>query len=236
MLLLVYAFTGFEMAVVPAGEIRDVQRILPRAILTGIMIIAVIYILIQVVSVGTLSQLASSERPLADAALMFLGPYGAAFLSAGVVVSVLANLNIVLLAAARLPFAMALRGELPAFLGRTHAEFATPHWSTLVTAGVVLGLTISGSFIYGVAVSTVARLIIYGGTCLALPVLRGRPSAPVQMFTVPGGTAISVLALVVTTWLLANSSLREATHTGIAAVLGLGAYAVCSRRGAKSHR
>jgi amino acid transporter len=229
MLLLVYAFTGFEMAVVPAGEIKDVQRVLPRAIVTAIAIIAIIYVLIQVVSVGTFPQLASSERPLADAATLFLGQFGAAMISAGVVVSIVANLNIVLLSAARLPYAMASRGELPTSLGRTHPDFHTPHWSTVVTAAVVLGLTLSGSFIYGVTVSTVARLIIYGGTCLALPVLRSRSSARPKTFSVPGGTAISVAALLLTAWLLANSSLREALHTAVAAAFGLAAYAISPR-------
>src|SRR5215475_1009748 len=75
-LLLVYAFTGFEMAIIPAGETRDPQRNLPFAILTSLALVAVVYILIQVVCVGTLPELAASKRPLADASERFLGVAG----------------------------------------------------------------------------------------------------------------------------------------------------------------
>jgi amino acid transporter len=85
-LLLVYAFTGFEMATIPAGEIRDPQRSLPRALLIAIVVVAVLYILIQVVCVGTLPGLAQSQKPLADAGSQFLGAAGGAIISAGAVV------------------------------------------------------------------------------------------------------------------------------------------------------
>ncbi len=229
-LLLVYAFTGFEMAVVPSGEVKDVRRVLPVAILTAIAIIASIYILIQIVCIGTLPQLATSQRPLADAGILFLGPYGAAIISAGVIVSILGNLNITLLSAARLPYAMGARGELPRFLGHTHPEFRTPHYSTLATAAVVLVVALSGSFLYGVTVSTLARLLIYGGTCAALPVLRTRRSAPPRMFAAPAGWLVACMAVVLSLWLLAHSSLREAEHTAIAAGIGLTAYLLSTRR------
>ena len=64
MLLLVYTYTGFEIAVIPAGEIRDPRRNLLSAILTAIGIVALFYILIQVVCIGTLPELSASDRPL----------------------------------------------------------------------------------------------------------------------------------------------------------------------------
>ena len=76
-LLLVYAFTGFEMAVIPAGEIHSPERVLPKALLTGMAIVVVFYVLIQLVCIGTLPGLAESHRPLADSAVHFLGAGGA---------------------------------------------------------------------------------------------------------------------------------------------------------------
>src|SRR5437588_3418182 len=66
-LILVYAFSGFEMAAIPAGEVRDPQRNLPLALLTAIAVVAAIYITVQIVCIGTLPALAASQRPLADA-------------------------------------------------------------------------------------------------------------------------------------------------------------------------
>src|SRR5204863_6310758 len=92
-LLLLYAFTGFEMAVIPAGEIKNPQRDLPRALLIAIAVIASTYILIQVVCVGTLPDLAKSTKPLADAGQRFMGTAGAAIISGGAIISVAGNLK-----------------------------------------------------------------------------------------------------------------------------------------------
>ena len=121
MLLLVYAFTGFEMATIPAGEVRDPQRNLPRALLIAIVVVASLYIMIQVVCVGTLPGLAQSQKPLADAGSQFLGAAGGAIISAGAIISISGNLNILLLSGSRLPFAMAEQKQLPAVC-RQHTQ------------------------------------------------------------------------------------------------------------------
>src|SRR5262245_3007755 len=106
-LLLIYPFTGFEMATIPAGEIRDPRRNLPLALLLATVVVAIVYILIQVVCVGTLPQLASSTKPIADASQSFMGQAGASVIAAGAAVSIVGNLNILMLSGARLPFAFA---------------------------------------------------------------------------------------------------------------------------------
>src|SRR5947199_8288814 len=87
-LLLIYAFTGFEMAAIPAGEIRNPQKHLPHALMIAIGVVAFIYILIQIVCVGTLPELAQSQKPLADAGTRFLGTAGGAIISVGAIISI----------------------------------------------------------------------------------------------------------------------------------------------------
>jgi APA family basic amino acid/polyamine antiporter len=229
-LLLVYAFTGFEIAVIPSGEIRDPQRDIPAALMTAIAVIAAVYLLIQVVCIGTLPDLANSTRPLADAASRFLGRSGAAIISAGIVVSIAGNLHVTLLAASRIPFAMEQHGEMPRFLGTTHTRFRTPHYSILFTGAVMLGLALSGTFIYALTISTLARMMIYITTCAALPALRSKPGAPRALLRVPGGVAIAVAAILLAVWLLSNSSWREARDTGIAAALGFVVFGLSKAR------
>ncbi len=223
-LLLVYAFSGFEMAAIPAGEVRDPQRNLPMAILVAIAVVAIVYILIQIVCVGTLPDLASSQRPLADSASRFMGTAGGAIISAGAIISMTGNLNVVLLSGSRMPFAMAERKELPPFLARTHQKFHTPHISILITAAIALAVTLSGTFIYALTISTLTRLASYAVTCAALPLLRRRKDAPPAKFKVPGGDLIAVLVLILASWLLYNSNLREARDASIAAAVGLVIY------------
>lgn len=228
-LLLIYAFSGFEMAVIPGGEARDPRADIPRALLTAIAVVAVVYFLIQLVAIGTLPTLASSNRPLADAGARFLGRFGGAIISAGALVSILGNLNVILLVASRLPFAMAERGELPRILSATHPRFRTPHFSVLLTAVAVLVLTLSGTFVYAATISVIARLLSYGATCAALPVLRRKPDAPPALFRAPAGLAVSVAALLLAAWLLSNSTGRQARDAAIAAAVGLGIYYLSSR-------
>ena len=229
MLLLVYAYTGFEMAVIPGAEITNPRRNLPTAIFIGIGVVAVFYVLIQIVCIGTLPSLSASDRPLADAASRFLGVPGAALLSAGAVVSILGNLNVVLLSASRLPFAMAERGELPRILALVNERFRTPHVAILLTSAIMAALTLSGTFLYDVTVSTLSRLVVYAATCAALPVLRNRIGAPPAAFRVPGGMFIWIPVLALTAWLLWNTTWREVRDTAIAGMIGLIFYALCRK-------
>jgi len=223
-LLLVYAFTGFEMATIPAGEVRDPQRTLPRALLIAILVVAVLYIMIQVVCVGTLPGLAQSTKPLADAGSQFLGPAGGALISAGAIISISGNLNILLLSGSRLPFAMAEQKQLPAIIGSIHGRFFTPYVSIFITAGLMLFLTLKSSFLEALTISTIARLVTYAATCLALPLFRRRGEAPAAAFRLPGGTAIAILSLLLIVWLLLHSTLNEARAAAVAAGVGLVIY------------
>jgi APA family basic amino acid/polyamine antiporter len=223
-LLLVYAFTGFEMATIPAGEVRNPQRNLPRALLIAIVVVAILYIMIQVVCVGTLPGLAQSQKPLADAGSRFLGTAGGAIISAGAIISITGNLNILLLSGSRLPFAMAEQKQLPSFIGSIHTRFFTPYVAILLTAGLMLFLTLKSSFVAALTISTIARLVTYAATCVALPVFRARSETPSAAFRLPGGTIIAILSLLLIIWLLLNSTLAEAKVSAWAAAAGLLIY------------
>jgi amino acid transporter len=235
-LLLVYAFTGFEMAMIPAGETRDPRRNVPFALLISLVVVALVYILVQAVCIGTYPGLAASQRPLAGASELFMGPAGASVVTAGVAVSIIGNLIVVVLSAARLPFAMAGAGELPKFFAATHARFHTPHVAIIVTAALMLALTLSSKFISSLTVSVIARLLAYITTCAALIVLRRRDEREMRFkaqFKTPAGIAVSIAALGLSAWLLAHSSLREARDTALAALAGLliyGAYKLFRRK------
>jgi APA family basic amino acid/polyamine antiporter len=231
-LLLIYAFTGFEMATIPAGEVLDPKRNLPRALLIAIAVVAFLYILIQVVCVGTLPGLAESQKPLADASIQFMGAAGGAIISAGAIISITGNLNILVLSGSRVPFAMAEQQQLPSFIARVHRRFSTPHVAILISAGLMLLFTLKSSFREALTISAIARLVTYGATCLSLPVFRRRSDAPPAAFRLRGGTVIAVLSLILTSWLLASAR-KEARAAAIAAAVGLliyFAYRIYSRR------
>jgi basic amino acid/polyamine antiporter, APA family len=232
--ILVYAFSGFEAVLVNSGEIRQPHRVIPFALVVALGASVVLFLLIQVVCIGTLPELASSTRPLADASYGFLGSLGPRMISAGALIGIFGTLNVIMLACTRLPFAMAAQGQLPQPLARVHQRFRTPHVSILVSAIAALLLALSGSFIYALKFTVITRVIVYASTCAALPVLRRRARMAVpdrteanrsSSFEVPGGILISVVCVILCLWLLANSGWREARDVAIAVAIGLVIYA-----------
>ena len=228
-LLLVFTFMGFEGASIPTGEMRDPARHLPFALLTGMVVVTVVYVSVQAVCIGTLPDLARSPRPLADAGLRFLGTPGASLIAVGALVSISGTLNALMFATPRLLFAMGENGQLPRLLCATHPRLRTPVPAILVTAAITLGLALSTTFISALTISTVVRLLAYTSTCAALPVLRRDPRSPRPSFVAPAGPLVSVVAVTLSVWLLSNTPASEMRVAGLAVLLGLVVYAIFGR-------
>jgi amino acid transporter len=225
-LVLIYAFAGFEAAVIPAGETKNPQKNMPFALLTALAFVAVLFVLIQVVAIGTLPGLTESQRPLADAAGNFLGSFGASFIIVGAIISVLGNLNGGYLTTSRIPFAMAEQKELPQILAQTHARFKTPYVSIILTSLAIFAFTIQTSFATALTIATITRLLVYASTCAALPVFRRRAAAaPPAKFTAPFGVAAAVLSLLLIVWLLTRVDYKkEGLVMLVMAAIGLAIY------------
>jgi len=233
-LLLGFAFMGWESAVVTAGETRNPQRDLPFALIAGLCGVAVLYLLIQIVCIGALPQLSTSERPLVEAAGTFLGPAGATLITGGALISMVGTLNVTMLTVSRVPYAMALAGQLPRVLGIVHPRYRTPHVAVVLSGILVLALTLSSSFVYLLTVSTISRLLVFAVTCVSLPKLRRMEAVPAARFVLWGGWTIPCAALTMIAWLLASSSWLESRDVTILILLGSLVYAVGALRGNKT--
>jgi amino acid transporter len=217
-LLLIFAFGGYEVIPVVAGETRDPRRSVPFALLMTIVIVTIVTTLAQVVALGTLAGIAASKTPLADAAAQFLGAGGAAMLTIGAVVSTSGNNMGQALSGSRNLFALAEQRDLPAFFGRVHPEFRTPINAILFTAGVALVLAVSGTFQSLAAASAISRLIVYVTTCASTLRLRSNRfdhAVNPPVFVVPLGPAIPLAAIVIALAILAGATpLQLAAGTG----------------------
>src|ERR1700683_2100528 len=172
MLLLVFAYGGFETALAPMSEAKNPRRDAPFALFTALLLCTALYALIQWVVVGVLPDAAHSQRPLADVARLGVGPIGAGLVAVGALISFYGYLSAKILAMPRVPFALAEQGDFPQAFAAVHRRFHTPYVSILVFAGMVWALALIGDFKWNVTLSAVARLLYYGVGCAALPILR----------------------------------------------------------------
>jgi len=228
-LLLVFTYAGFEGAVIPSGEMRDPRRHLPFALLTGFAVVTLVYISVQIVCIGTLPDLAHSERPLAEAGLRFLGAPGASVIALGALISIGGTLNALTFATPRLLFAMSENGQLPRLLSSTHPRFRTPAPAIVLTVSMALLLALFSTFLSALTISTIVRLLAYASTCAALPLLRRQFGVPETTFAVPVGRFVAIAAVGLCGWLVTNSPWNELRLAAVAVLAGLALYRVCAR-------
>jgi APA family basic amino acid/polyamine antiporter len=198
-LLLVFAYGGFESALLPLGEARDPRRDAPVALFAALGLCALLYTLVQLVVLGMLADPAASDRPLAAAAQVFLGPLGAGLMAAGALVSVYGYLAAAMVNVPRLIYALAAEGDLPPRFAAVHPRFRTPHLSVAVFAATVWAFSAAGGFLGNLSLSAVSRLLTYGMVSVALVVFRRRERAghgvEAAWFRVPAGTTVAALGL-----------------------------------------
>jgi amino acid transporter len=212
-LLLIFAFAGVEVAVVPGGEVRDVARTVPRAIAVALIGVTVLYILLQLVSQGVLGDALarSTVSPLADAAAASLGGWAGSLLLAGATISMFGHLGGVTLAMPRIVYALARDGFLPRALGRVHPRSHAPQAAILFQSALTLGLAVSGTFEKLAILANVSALALYLGCALAAWRLRTRavPAATGGVLHGPLGAAAPWLACLVIAWLLTGLARDE---------------------------
>ncbi|WP_246075098.1 APC family permease [Gracilimonas mengyeensis] len=228
-LLLIYAFVGFEGAVVPAGEAKRPERDMPLALLFGLGSIVILYMLIQMVAQAAVPDLGSSESPLLDASGRLFGPAGAIILMIGVVTSVTGNLVGNIFATPRLTYALSIDKMLPKWFGEVHSRFQTPANSILFFGIFAFIGAALGSFTALAAMTVLSRLFLYIITCAAVPVLRPKFREQEKSFVLKGGYLVPVLGILACIWLMFQVSFTSIWMTALFIAGGTGLYWLGSR-------
>ncbi|MBA3445243.1 MAG: APC family permease [Gemmatimonadales bacterium] len=238
LLLLMFAYGGFESAVIPLGEARDPRRDAPVALLAGLGLAALVYLLAQLTVLVTLTDPAATSRPLADSAGAMLGNTGATIITVAALISVYGWLASNLLTVPRLSMAMAQQGDFPAVLDRVHPVFRTPWVSILAFASLSWALANQAGLLQNLSLAAVSRLFTYGLVCAALPVFRrrddtGTGGVPPPLFRAPMGVALAVFSVLVSITLASRMNLREAVTLTLTVVLATLYYLMSHRRRGK---
>lgn len=199
--LLIFAYGGFEAALISAGEAKDPRRDMPFALITALLTSVLIYCLIQWVVVGVLPDPGHSVRPLADVARIAMGQGGGVLVAMGALFSIYGYLSGNMLTTPRITFALAERGDFPSFFAIVHPRFRTPYVSIIVFAILVWLLALFGTFAGNATLSAGSRLFYYGVICAALPALRRKHKTPAA-FQFRGGTQIAISGVLICAALL----------------------------------
>jgi APA family basic amino acid/polyamine antiporter len=168
-LLVLYAFVGFEGSVIPAGETKDPQRTIPRALIATILATAALYFLVQLSYVAVMAPGEGGDAPMVAFGTRLAGPAGGLLLTAAAIFSLMGNISGGITAATRTTYALGRDGLLPAWFGRVSERFATPANSILFMGLLIALLAVTGSFVWLAVVSTLARMIVYSISIAALP-------------------------------------------------------------------
>jgi APA family basic amino acid/polyamine antiporter len=223
-LLIAFAYGGYDGALMAMGEAKDPRRDAPYALVLAMVVLAGLYTAVQLVVDGVLADPAASPRPLVAAAEVFLGPWGGALLAAGALISIAGFLGANFLGSPRVLYALAENHDVPRLFGRVHPRFRTPYVAIVVFGLAVWALAVRGSFEWNAALSAIARLFVYGSTCIVLLVLRRRGPTSLSSrlssdarFVLPGGPLFAGVGLVFCALL--------ATRMGRAELVILGTFA-----------
>ena len=219
-----FACTGFEYVPVAAGETHSPQKNVPLALFFALLGSVLLYALVQVVFMGTHPNPALADKPLAEAASAFAGPWAGGFVALGSVISSTGYLTAVALVTPRYLSALAENGELPPVIARKHPVFGTPYVAILLTAGVCVLTSNVFDFDRGADLNNAAIFAQYVPTCLAVLVLRRTRAA--SGFVLPGGPVIPLLATAGCLLFLNGIQPRDAIFSLGTLAVGLGLHAL----------
>ena len=220
MLLLVYAYGGFEGALFVGGETKNPKQDMPIALLSALVAVAVIYTAVQFVTVATLPDAGATGSPLYEAALRFMGPAGAMAIAIAALVSAYGYLSANLLHAPRVTYALAEQGDFPRFLGAVHPKYRTPYVSILVYAILVFAFAALGTFQWNALLSAVSRLAVYAAMAIAVPVLRSKRPGENQ-FKLPASNLFAGLGILFSVMLLTQMGRGEFLVVGTTCTIAL---------------
>jgi basic amino acid/polyamine antiporter, APA family len=235
MLLMLFAYGGYEAALNPMGEAKNPRTDVAFALFTALAILTALYFTLQFIVVAVLADPAHSGRPLADAARVIMGGPGAALVAVGALISVYGYLSANLLTVPRGVFALAERGDFPAAFGAVHPRWRTPYVSIVVFAALVWLFSQFASFAWNVTLSAVARTFYYVLVCAAVPVLRRRqPDA--ATFRAPGGLTLPLAGIAICVILVTRADLSKSVIVLATIVTGLANWALVRARTARTAR
>ncbi len=226
--LIFWAYVGFELVTVPSDEIINSKRTIPLAIGIGMGVIALFYVITNFVILGLVPwmQLSMSTAPLALAGYTLIGAIGAGFLTVGALLSISGSDEAGILSAARIPYAMAADGLLPRIFARVHPKYGTPYVALITQNVVTLIAAIFGTISQLIILSVFTLLFCYFLTCISVFPLRKKYGT--GGFKLPW--IVPVLGVAVALYIMTQCAINQIIIGSALILLGIPVYVIFAPR------
>jgi basic amino acid/polyamine antiporter, APA family len=206
-----WAYDGWNNLSMVAGEVSNPERNMPRALILGTLVVITVYVLVNIAYFYVLAPSAAlgTQHIAADAARVFFGRAGGAFVAIGVMISSFATLNGSILSGSRVPYAAALDGLFPEPISYVHPRWRTPTVSIIAQAVVAGAFALTGSYDSLYTKAIFSEFVFYALVTAGILVLRRREpnlARPYKTFGYPVVPGVFVLVAVI---LLANTVLQQ---------------------------
>ena len=231
LVIVVFAYSGIETALAPSGEMRDPARVVPRAAATGVAVVILLYVALQIACQGVLGpSLLGNQTPIESVAEFFL-PGGGNFIVITAAVSLIGALQGDLLGSSRLLYALASDGHLPRILASVSPRYHVPIVAILVHAGVAWLLASGGTFTELALVAGGAICLVYIAGCAAAWQLQREDRSDTAIpFRLRGGPLIPIIGIVALVGVLATLQAPEWAAIGIALLVLMVLYVLTDRK------
>ena len=234
-LLLLYAFIGFETVLITAGETEKPRTTIPKTMILTVIGTGIFYFLIMLVYNSVLPGVADPYATLIEVGRVLAGSFGVFAITLTAIFSIGGSLTSMMLAAPRMTFALAEQRLLPSWFKQVHERYSSPANSVMFLGGLAMLIAMSGSFVQLAIASSLSRLLAFIVCIAALPVIRRRADkvAISHAFRISGGNVIPAIAFILCLWVVAQSPLDSWLIVSGLLVLGLVPYFLTQRRNRK---
>lgn len=227
LVLIFWAYVGFELVTVPSDEIIDSKRTIPLAIIAGMGVITIFYVVTNFVIVGLVPwmELSTSTAPLALAGSVFLGAIGAGFLTIGALLSISGSDEAGILSSARIPFAMAANGMLPRAFAKIHPKYETPYVALFIQGLVTIIAAVLGTISELIIFSVFTLLFCYLITCVAVFPLKKKLTGGIKLPRI-----VPVLGIVLSIYMMSQCAPNQIIIGIILILAGIPIYIIFAPR------
>lgn len=206
-LILFFAFAGFETSLSMSGEINTPEKTIPKGLLIGALLILCLYLFLQTIVLGVIGDQLDQfkDAPLAAVANGVFGPTGSRLILLATAISCFGTVCGDIMATPRILYAASKDQYFPNFLSGVHPKFHTPHWAIISYSALIFLFAVSGGFKQLAILASAAILLIYAAVIVAVVKIKYKEiQKPELAYTAPGKYLIPAIALSCIIFMLFN--------------------------------